>query len=114
MRISDWSSDVCSSDLIAVVIGGAGIEDVLAARVAMQTRRMQAVEGRHQRGSTVDHRGIDHLSPPRPRRFQQGADNPEGEIERPAAEIAYQSEWRHRRPAAPATVLQAPWPRHGS
>src|SRR3546814_21083386 len=39
MRISDWSSDVCSSDLAPVFAGGAGIGlDEIAHRAALQHR----------------------------------------------------------------------------
>src|SRR3546814_8196613 len=31
MRISDWSSDVCSSDLIAADVGGADLEQIVEA-----------------------------------------------------------------------------------
>src|SRR3546814_795011 len=42
MRISDWSSDVCSSDLLAVVSLGLVL---FAGRLALSTRRSRVVSG---------------------------------------------------------------------
>src|SRR3546814_7706313 len=45
MRISDWSSDVCSSDLLAVVSLGLVL---FAGRLALSTRRSRVVSGREE------------------------------------------------------------------
>src|SRR3546814_10992747 len=51
MRISDWSSDVCSSDLLAVVLPAGGFEHVLKDVVALPPRRLR--ERRPVRGFAV-------------------------------------------------------------
>src|SRR3546814_13654636 len=57
MRISDWSSDVCSSDLIVAV------EEALAlARVHQPQRWRFARSGDEQGKAIVDHRGSPNVS----------------------------------------------------
>src|SRR3546814_1740288 len=48
MRISDWSSDVCSSDLMRGLehrLAGAGVVGVGAARLEVDRRQLPALEG---------------------------------------------------------------------
>src|SRR3546814_6912879 len=60
MRISDWSSDVCSSDLAEAHVGAAVLEgaralQVLQLQVQLAAEHLGHAGGRHQRGA-------DHLS----------------------------------------------------
>src|SRR3546814_14347880 len=52
MRISDWSSDVCSSDLLAVVVGADEEVDVRRT-LAVAAKRGQQLLGRAARGHAV-------------------------------------------------------------
>src|SRR3546814_4342553 len=57
MRISDWSSDVCSSDLYDLFVIGAGSGGVRAARVSAAYGARVAVAEEHRVGGTCVIRG---------------------------------------------------------
>src|SRR3546814_3116013 len=76
MRISDWSSDVCSSDLVAIRLGrrlrllprfmaGMGLEDLIARQRRPRARRQAAESGDHarfpvdQRAVTIERKGFE-------------------------------------------------------
>src|SRR3546814_6198048 len=73
MRISDWSSDVCSSDLpqVAVAVGSAGAQDVAEAGVPHRRRQAQ-----------VDEAGPGHLDGGDLRNLLQAGGQRRGEIAR--------------------------------
>src|SRR3546814_10955431 len=64
MRISDWSSDVCSSDLLLLCLGPRDltedVHDLLAAREAGDIARVQQIARNLQRGPQPDasHRSL--------------------------------------------------------
>src|SRR3546814_6641845 len=60
MRISDWSSDVCSSDLIDVQEGG--VTALLGANGAGKTTTLRAVSGAVKRKGSVFFQGRDTTS----------------------------------------------------
>jgi hypothetical protein len=84
----------------------AGVEVVRAALVRRETGSDHAVECRHQRGGTVDHRRVDDLSPARALRLKYAADDPESQIKGTAGEVADQVQGRGRRLAAPPESVQ--------
>src|SRR3546814_1585104 len=74
MRISDWSSDVCSSDLLGPSLAGGDlqflVEHELLQHLGLQLQRLDLLaEGLAQR---LGHRGL--LLQPAPRRAQRGDD----------------------------------------
>src|SRR3546814_7503193 len=75
MRISDWSSDVCSSDLLVEAVGGAHLGLLLGAGV-----------DRHDRGERVARRDVD----------QQETDNADAERDRQDVEQSLEGVTQHR------------------
>src|SRR3546814_3478007 len=70
MRISDWSSDVCSSDLLADILGDDGVDDAVRLALDLLRRRETAAEAGDDDGTAgigailrrgLDVRGIDAL-----------------------------------------------------
>src|SRR3546814_12095527 len=65
MRISDWSSDVCSSDLTLEKFGGLGIIAAMVAAVSLGQRLVEIDRPRERACETVivadrNRRGLDH------------------------------------------------------
>src|SRR6185312_9058476 len=92
--------------LIDVIEGRAGIEVVLPAPIVPPARGAVAVDRGHQGGGAVDHGGIDDLTLAGAFGLPQGADQAEGEIERPATEIPDEIERRGGRLPAPADGME--------
>src|SRR3546814_12274444 len=65
MRISDWSSDVCSSDLIALLLSGAerDVDDSRRARIRNfgDANRVGLASAWHKQSNTHPHNRVDHF-----------------------------------------------------
>src|SRR3546814_16494687 len=73
MRISDWSSDVCSSDLFALAGGRMGIGAVTSAVGPPESEDAQMLIGatfREQLGRHMLSWGVDESDPPLPARLK--------------------------------------------
>src|SRR3546814_8524281 len=91
MRISDWSSDVCTSDLVDRDAGGAGEEDQAVPRSRAGVREDRHARGRDRSDATVGRRQFHHAqgsegvaraqkaARPARRRAQQGGKRRAGE-----------------------------------
>src|SRR5689334_22195525 len=83
-----------------------GIEDVLAAIIAPDTRAAHSVDRGHQGSDAIDHCRIDDLALAGLLGFEQAGDDSERKVESAAAEIAVEIQGRYGGFAASSNAIE--------